>query len=1231
MTGFLWKAAGDILLTGKISQAVELAFRKALKVNPNHPVWNARVGSLLLRRKSYQEALTFYQRASSSCPKRAGWHFGSGKCLLELKRNSEAARAFETAIRLSPNIATYYSRLATALRRQGKIWQEVEALQTACRLETKRSSLFYHLGKALSMMGRHQQAAGAFQCALALNSKEATWHFCLGLSLEKSGDYEGAIKSYKNAQKLDVDLNSKRFGMGVYHEKFQRWDKAAKAYAAQVAIAPLDAELQYRLGRAYEKTFQWTAAISVYLKAVELDPSHPEWHFRLGFAYEMSSQWLEAANAYQYAASNSKKHNSRSFYRAGYAYTRAQDWQKAVDAFLRTDKLYSESSSPKSSDHSIQLAKVGSDQREASYCGGARYATSHFQQGLAAEKLGNFDEASKSYRKAVARQNKFTSDWYYRLGFVLASSGHLEEACEAFLNTRILRAAHGLDESKYQRNATLWKMTSYREYYQNLKVDKSVVLYEAFAGRSISCNPYALFKYALTDNELSRLTHVWCVDDLAGVPESYGNSDNVIFVLRESDLYLRYLASARILINNTTFPVYYVRKPDQIYLNTWHGTPWKTLGSDMKGRFFEHKNFARNILQTTHLLSPNKHTTNVFVNRHGIPRTINTQIVELGYPRVDLTLDQSEAARRAVKARLRVPDSKPIVFYAPTWRGTLQNTFIDCEVLLADLKKLSSNNYVLLFRGHYLQERALKNLDIGCLAEPSVDTNEILSVADILITDYSSVLFDYAPLNRPIALYIHDFDQYSQDRGLYFTPDQVPGISCKDIHELVAYVSECLRNLRSSDHQSFKAAFFPHEDGSVSQKVWRQIQEGSAPRQAPDLHRVLFYAGPFMPNGITSSTLNLMQALSNDSYEITLAIEADQIANEPQRLERITHVPSDISIFSRSGAMVMTLEERRAINEFNKWNTFYSSNQHEIYFEAFRFEFRRLFGETWFSAIVNFEGYSRFWAALLASSPASQSLVYLHNDMMSERLVKYPDLAGTAELYRDYDKLISVSKTMAQVNAANLSHQQWLPVERFDFANNLVDYHKIFRSAEEPIDSALKDWMADRKVFATLGRLSPEKDHEKLIKAFKSILTENRDICLVIVGDGPLRSKLEEVVHKDSLNNAVIITGLKANPFPLLKRAHCFVLSSNYEGLPMVLLEAMVLGKPIVATDIDGNRGILKDGHGLLVTNDVDGLADGMRSYLRGELQAKTFDYASYNRTALDKFEQLVCATAPMH
>ncbi|WP_241155870.1 glycosyltransferase [Neisseria yangbaofengii] len=212
-----------------------------------------------------------------------------------------------------------------------------------------------------------------------------------------------------------------------------------------------------------------------------------------------------------------------------------------------------------------------------------------------------------------------------------------------------------------------------------------------------------------------------------------------------------------------------------------------------------------------------------------------------------------------------------------------------------------------------------------------------------------------------------------------------------------------------------------------------------------------------------------------------------------------------------------------------------------------------------------------------------------------------------------------------QRNQSNLARPFNIPPEKFDYTDNLQQPEQTRSLAAEPLLPEDEQYFQGTgKVFITIGRLSMEKDHAKLINSFAQIAADYPDSRLLIVGDGALRHALSQQIAELKLENQVHLLGLRSNPFPLLKKADCFVLSSNHEGQPMTLFEAMILEKMIIATDIVGSRGVLENRSGYLVENSVTGLAQGLGDFLAGKLPLTTYDIEDYQQKAINHFYHLI-------
>jgi glycosyltransferase involved in cell wall biosynthesis len=238
---------------------------------------------------------------------------------------------------------------------------------------------------------------------------------------------------------------------------------------------------------------------------------------------------------------------------------------------------------------------------------------------------------------------------------------------------------------------------------------------------------------------------------------------------------------------------------------------------------------------------------------------------------------------------------------------------------------------------------------------------------------------------------------------------------------------------------------------------------------------------------------------------------------------------------------------------------------------------------------------SRVKTRLVVNEQNALSLEAAHSPRRRHRML--PRLIG--RFYPWADRIVSVARGTAD----DLADTTGVPRERIEVVHNPIVTPELMELAKEDLDHP---WFGagEPPVVVAVGRLSRQKDFGTLLRAFAQV-RDRRPARLVILGEGPERGSLEALVSELGLGDAVSLPGWLANPYPWMVRAGAYVLSSRWEGLPSVLIEALYCGVPIVATDcLSGPREILDGGeHGLLVpVGDVDALARGLESALAGEV-----------------------------
>ncbi|MDM7516966.1 CDP-glycerol glycerophosphotransferase family protein [Lentilactobacillus sp. TOM.63] len=359
--------------------------------------------------------------------------------------------------------------------------------------------------------------------------------------------------------------------------------------------------------------------------------------------------------------------------------------------------------------------------------------------------------------------------------------------------------------------------------------ENTTIIFESFGGRQVGDSPYAIYKVFKT--LYPGINMIWSIDRSQ---KSFCKQNGIAYVVRRTNKWVRILEKSQFWISNARFPTW-VKKPNYVtYIQTWHGTPLKKLGLDIENVSMPgtttakyHKNFVREANRWDALVSPNDYSTQIFRSAFGF----NNQILKIGYPRNDELINTNPDEIVAIKEQLGIPLDKKVVMYAPTYRDNQfaekgKYTF-ELPFDLDDFRKSFGDDTVLILRMHYLISNAL---DISNYSDFVYDfsnypnISDLYLVSDLLITDYSSVFFDYAYLKRPILFYPYDYHLYKEElRGFYLNYEKdLPGKIAGNSKELLAEINHALAHPDMSANQKFMNfynRFCAINDGLSSLKV----------------------------------------------------------------------------------------------------------------------------------------------------------------------------------------------------------------------------------------------------------------------------------------------------------------------------------------------------------------------------------------------------------------------------
>jgi CDP-glycerol glycerophosphotransferase len=356
---------------------------------------------------------------------------------------------------------------------------------------------------------------------------------------------------------------------------------------------------------------------------------------------------------------------------------------------------------------------------------------------------------------------------------------------------------------------------------------RDAVVYASFGGRQCSDSPRAI--QAELVRRGAQLEHMWVISDgMARAPEGS-------VVLREgSREHYEALANARYVVANDHFPDWFRRRDDQTCVQTWHGTPLKRLGFDVsamhktKRRFESH--WAEQERNWQYVVSPNAFATPIM--RHAY--RLDGEMLETGYPRNDvLARADRDAATQALRARLGIPEGVRTVLYAPTYRDHVIDRRgryrLDLNLDVDRLRAAVGEDTVILFRKHHYVLDPVPVTADGFVRDVSAypDGTELLLAADVLVTDYSSMMFDYANTGRPMLFFTYDLDVYRDEvRGFYFDfIKRAPGPLLKTSDQLAEALEDldAVRDAHAQRYAEFAAEFCELDDGGAAGRVVDRI------------------------------------------------------------------------------------------------------------------------------------------------------------------------------------------------------------------------------------------------------------------------------------------------------------------------------------------------------------------------------------------------------------------------
>ena len=364
------------------------------------------------------------------------------------------------------------------------------------------------------------------------------------------------------------------------------------------------------------------------------------------------------------------------------------------------------------------------------------------------------------------------------------------------------------------------------------KTDEKAVFFESFQGRSFACSPKAMYLQMQQDDKYKDFSFFWGLrkTDI----EDFNNKKNTQLVKFESYSYYKALAKAKYWIVNSNTRAFLKPGKKHVFVQTWHGTPLKKIGCDITctgNAMTKYENIQKiydgEAEKITYMISPSQYCTEKFISAFDLKKFGKEDaVLTVGYPRNDYLFKFTDDECKNIKLKLNIPMDKKVILYAPTFRDnkySAKDGFKIQNFMNFDkMRDKFGENCVILFRAHYfISGRIDFSKYAGFVYDVSnvEDVNELYVISDILITDYSSVFFDYANLKRPIIFYMYDYEEYKNElRDFYIDVNELPGRIVRDENELSDAIEGSLNDFNVDNKYLQFNNKFNYLDGSDSSR-----------------------------------------------------------------------------------------------------------------------------------------------------------------------------------------------------------------------------------------------------------------------------------------------------------------------------------------------------------------------------------------------------------------------------
>ena len=551
--------------------------------------------------------------------------------------------------------------------------------------------------------------------------------------------------------------------------------------------------------------------------------------------------------------------------------------------------------------------------------------------------------------------------------------------------------------------------TSIYDVYYKEGIDDNLIYFESRNGRDFTGNIFRIVEEVSTGKYGDFRIHVYATESVKLKIRKYMKSynlkiDKIITDKKEAAISLE---RAKYIFTDSGIQTKYIKRDGQVFTNTWHGTPLKLMGCDNVSEITALGHIQHSFLSADYLIYPNDYMAEKMMKAYMVEKIYPGNILLEGYPRNSIFFDSDH--RRGLKAKLKLEDSE-IFVYMPTFRGVLSDMDDvkqrdDVERYLSEIDSNLKDNQVLFAKLHAYNESQIDFTRFRHVRSFPRDHEiyEIVNLADVLITDYSSVFFDFANTSRKIVIFNYDEADYISYRGFYFPLDDLPFTKVQNVNDLILQ----LNSPKDYDDSEFIEKFCTYDSPDACQNICRHIfnhenisREVTISNSNPN---VLIYAGPLEDNNITDSLIGLLNDadLSRTNFFITFNPWDENIRLNHEKI--FEKFPDGVEFLPFKSNLIPTLTEKLDYDKY--FNPKNNISLPDSLAELFKRSYEKQYGSVDFEFILDYWGLNPD-VALIFSNSSENKIIWAHEDISENEMLR--------EIYDKFDLIVADSSDLKE-------------------------------------------------------------------------------------------------------------------------------------------------------------------------------------------------------------------------